>query len=535
MRSLLLLLAFSSPSLGRRAIPRRRANPPPAPLSPDHPSPDVNLNVDLPPPGSKPPQQPNTCSRMSSDDTCPMFVGGRPGRYTSILGVTKREVTDLALQGNIRAADISECVKEGPTATGKTCLSYSANGKPAMIRSIFPMMPKVSEATNTTKYVEIVLGNPNDELSGREGGAVIAFGLIPEGHVAGDLPGLTDRSWAIHLDDGRCYNHFTYKSCFSAPVRPGDTVGLGVDVYHRRMFFTLNGVHQGVPFHSSAFFSSVEEDLYLAVSVAREDKHILVNTGPYFNYDQATKLNGFGKANQIFLRFDNDKDGYLQHVELKNIIKFTSNSVDSFSYSNFRRFCHITSSNPAKGMTPNAFYLLYEMRFGNIAEDYRILTTEPTNTAHKPISPTDLMNAKLYAKEDVTIHGAWSDWGECTRACGAEGVRKRTCTEPAPRGRGKPCEGPSIQTCNRFVCYENAVWTEWSECSTTCGAGVQFRTCLTDSLSVCEGNSVRPCKNRYPCSPTDYVHVDELYYKPERPRTQIKLNMVTAIPRIPLG
>jgi len=41
----------------------------------------------------------------------------------------------------------------------------------------------------------------------------------------------------------------------------------------------------------------------------------------------------------------------------------------------------------------------------------------------------------------------WSEFGECSVTCG-EGnkARERMCTNPEPKGAGDPCEGPSTET-----------------------------------------------------------------------------------------
>ncbi|XP_052105775.1 SCO-spondin-like [Mytilus californianus] len=92
-------------------------------------------------------------------------------------------------------------------------------------------------------------------------------------------------------------------------------------------------------------------------------------------------------------------------------------------------------------------------------------------------------------KEDpCPIDGNWSDWstwGICTVSCGdGSKTRDRTCTNPIPQNGGLDCTGneTDIGFCNYSSCAINGNWTEWSdwsECSVSCGGGIQekYRNC----------------------------------------------------------
>ncbi len=51
----------------------------------------------------------------------------------------------------------------------------------------------------------------------------------------------------------------------------------------------------------------------------------------------------------------------------------------------------------------------------------------------------------------LPVDGGWSDWGECSVTCGG-GIQTRTCTNPAPAFGGAECEGDDTQSCNIQEC-----------------------------------------------------------------------------------
>ena len=85
------------------------------------------------------------------------------------------------------------------------------------------------------------------------------------------------------------------------------------------------------------------------------------------------------------------------------------------------------------------------------------------------------------------IHGGYSKWtefSECTKSCGnGTKTRTRNCSNPEPKHGGKDCsslgENIEIQQCNTHYCPINGGYTQWtkfSECSKSCGNGTQTRT-----------------------------------------------------------
>ncbi|XP_078378572.1 coadhesin-like [Oculina patagonica] len=92
----------------------------------------------------------------------------------------------------------------------------------------------------------------------------------------------------------------------------------------------------------------------------------------------------------------------------------------------------------------------------------------------------------------------WSKFSECSASCGSGlKIRKRSCNSPEPKNGGKDCSGlgPAMESeaCNSFPCpidggYSN--WSNFTECSATCGGGFQRRTrTCTNPLPCCGGKN----------------------------------------------
>ncbi|XP_058944976.2 coadhesin-like [Pocillopora verrucosa] len=111
------------------------------------------------------------------------------------------------------------------------------------------------------------------------------------------------------------------------------------------------------------------------------------------------------------------------------------------------------------------------------------------------------------------IDGSWSEWcafTRCTVSCGGGmRIRNRTCTNPPPSGLGLDCAGPAaeLQICNTESCHNAnyTQWSEWSECSVTCGVGEQkrSRTCTNPppgpGRKNCEEEHLGPADETQKC------------------------------------
>lgn len=103
------------------------------------------------------------------------------------------------------------------------------------------------------------------------------------------------------------------------------------------------------------------------------------------------------------------------------------------------------------------------------------------------------------------IDGGWSafsEWSACSSSCGAGmSIRSRLCNDPEPKFSGKECEGGGyeVRPCNVGPCPTPGTWSEWSEwssCSQTCGQGVKRRSRQCEGGTVCTGDNMeaRECE-----------------------------------------
>ncbi|XP_014674902.1 PREDICTED: SCO-spondin-like [Priapulus caudatus] len=109
-------------------------------------------------------------------------------------------------------------------------------------------------------------------------------------------------------------------------------------------------------------------------------------------------------------------------------------------------------------------------------------------------------NSRICNTQFCPIDGVWrqwSDWSECNVTCGGgQSYKNRSCS--GPYYSGLDCQGPSTEhkSCNEHHCPVDGVftpWTDWSECSVTCGGGWQnhSRECVGTMYGgrPCPGNS----------------------------------------------
>uniref|UniRef100_A0AAY5L1M4 SCO-spondin n=1 Tax=Esox lucius TaxID=8010 RepID=A0AAY5L1M4_ESOLU len=137
------------------------------------------------------------------------------------------------------------------------------------------------------------------------------------------------------------------------------------------------------------------------------------------------------------------------------------------------------------------------------------------------LQPCGDFKANLSSTTPFTVDGQWSSWtpwGQCSVRCGP-GLqsRYRFCSSPRRSGSGLPCIGPDRQDqlCMTASCDRSGGWGDWSnwtDCTKSCGGGVQSRRRECDSPSpvregdYCEGlgTEIMTCNTDHcpvaPCS-----------------------------------
>jgi Spondin-like TSP1 domain/Thrombospondin type 1 domain len=98
----------------------------------------------------------------------------------------------------------------------------------------------------------------------------------------------------------------------------------------------------------------------------------------------------------------------------------------------------------------------------------------------------------------------WTGWGNCTKTCGGGTQTRTRVIEQEPMNGGTECPNlTESQPCNEDECVDPnppspkidckmSNWSNWGECSKTCGSGTQTRSRTIDTLPENEGAECPP-------------------------------------------
>ena len=109
-----------------------------------------------------------------------------------------------------------------------------------------------------------------------------------------------------------------------------------------------------------------------------------------------------------------------------------------------------------------------------MTDKFSYLNIAAENPCKEPLDETRQCNTNKCPKWTE-----WSDWTTCSASCdGGSKSRVRECTLVRSGLEASACGGGNLNetvTCNTNPCPTWTPWTEWSQCSATCGGGTQHR------------------------------------------------------------
>ncbi|XP_065922172.1 A disintegrin and metalloproteinase with thrombospondin motifs adt-1 isoform X3 [Magallana gigas] len=104
------------------------------------------------------------------------------------------------------------------------------------------------------------------------------------------------------------------------------------------------------------------------------------------------------------------------------------------------------------------------------------------------------------------VFTAWGDWSACSLTCG-NGTQSKNRSCEGPYFGGKNCTGDWGQTkdCNTFPCPVDGFWlnwSNWSDCSKSCGRGFMYRTRVCEDPKYGGSECVGVSNETMPCNPS---------------------------------
>ena len=137
----------------------------------------------------------------------------------------------------------------------------------------------------------------------------------------------------------------------------------------------------------------------------------------------------------------------------------------------------------------------------------------PKKSDNRTACPGDSESVETCGDSDCPTLTPWSEWTSCSRSCGGGTQRRiRDCKLARTGANGNPCNEvlEEVSACNENSCPKWTDWSDWTECSVTCGGGsrTKIRECqsvdgspVVDPLDCGDGgsrNATEDC-NEDPC------------------------------------
>jgi hypothetical protein len=135
----------------------------------------------------------------------------------------------------------------------------------------------------------------------------------------------------------------------------------------------------------------------------------------------------------------------------------------------------------------------------------RTIITEPQYGGSSCPALSDSISCNTQACPPPCQVSDWSEWSSCTKQCGG-GTQTQTRTitsDPNYVSTACPTELSNSRPCNTECCPVDCELSDWSpfgECSTTCGGGTQYQYRSVITESSCGGQLCGSLSNSQPCS-----------------------------------